>query len=64
MKVSKIKYWTATASSVDGMVVLTSEGQPFTNLKEAKKAKLEISSSDAVVVRAGKDENPTTEIVG
>ena len=61
---SKIKYWTATASTVDGKVVLTSEGHPFTNLKEAKIAKLDIYSSDAVVVRADKDEKPTTEIVG
>lgn len=63
--IMKTKYWTATYSAgVSGSKpFLTTIGLPFTNLHEAKKAKHRLNSSNAVVVRADKDEKPTTEVV-
>lgn len=60
----KIKYWTACISRVQNKVIITHTGNPHTNLRDAKKAKHQLHSSNAVVVKAGDDEMPTTEVVG
>ena len=60
----KTKYWTACISRVQNKVIITHTGNPYTNLRDAKKAKHRLHSSNAAVVKAGEDEMPTTEVVG
>lgn len=60
----KIKYWTVCVSHVQGKVIITHTGNPFTNLREAKAAKKQLHSSNAAVVNADEEGNPTKEIVG
>jgi hypothetical protein len=61
-----LKYWTATyCAGVSGSrPLLTSTGLPFTNLREAKHAKHQLHSRNAVVVRSDERGMPTTEVVG
>ena len=67
MKNSKIKYWTACVSMPDENAVhrtsiLVTGGCHYT-LREAIAAMPRLNSSRAAVVRAGRDEMPTTEVV-
>lgn len=59
----KIKYWTVCISRVQNNVIITHTGNPHTNLRDAKKDKHQLHSSNAVVVKACSDEMPTTEVV-
>lgn len=59
----KFKYWTACAQSIQGKIILTAKGQPFTNLREAKREMWNMNSSMAVVVAADSNGLPTTKIV-
>ena len=59
----KIKYWTACVSFSQNKTIVTHVGNPFTNLREAKKAKRYLNSSNAAVVRADENECSTNEVV-
>lgn len=60
MKTQKIKYWTAC---VGRYATVTHTGMPFTNLRDAIRAKKCLNSSNACVVRANEREMPTNEVV-
>ena len=60
----KIKYWTVCVGHVQGTVIITHTGNPFTNLREAKSAKKQLHSSNAAVVNADDEGMPTKEVVG
>ena len=60
----KTKYWTVCVSHVQGKVIITHTGNPFSNLRDAKRAKEQLHSSNAAVVNADDEGMPTKEIVG
>lgn len=59
----KFKYWTACATTLQGKTILTHKGQPFTNIRDAKREMRDMNSSSAVVVTANSEGFPTTKIV-
>lgn len=64
---TKIKYWTACVSMPDEnaahRVGLLCTGGCYYSLREAVAAMPNLNSSRAAVVRAGRDEMPTTDVI-